>query len=277
MFIEKKRILAAFALVGVIAHLSCLALPQPAATTYRDMPRVSLITSLYKGDDFIEGFLADMVRQTIFNECELIIINANSPGNEEPIIQKYCDRYPNIIYERLPADPGIYGTWNYAIKKARAPLITNANLDDRRNPASLEMQAQALEQDPSVDLVYGAVLLTYHPHETFEKNSAVGRIDPAPFAPSQMYRCLPGPQPMWRASLHSRYGFFDESFAIAGDFEFWNRLASRGVRFKKIAGTIGLYYNNPCGLSTDTRKAQQLSRENSRISATYGAMWRVTP
>src|ERR1700730_634961 len=114
-------------------------------TTYSmTKPRISIITSVYKGDEFIEGFLSDIVRQTIFNECELIIINANSPGNEEPIIKRYAAQYPNILYERLSDDPGLYGVWNYAIKKARADLITNANIDDRRNPESLEMHARAL-------------------------------------------------------------------------------------------------------------------------------------
>ena len=64
-------------------------------------PKISIITSVYNGDQFIEGFLADITQQTIFDQCELILINANSPGNEEPVIKKYMDQYPNIIYQRL--------------------------------------------------------------------------------------------------------------------------------------------------------------------------------
>src|SRR5581483_10009648 len=71
-------------------------------------PRVSIITSMYNGDEYIEEFLADIVRQTIFKQCELILINANSPGHEEKIIQKYMNRYSNIIYIKLNYDPGIY-------------------------------------------------------------------------------------------------------------------------------------------------------------------------
>ncbi len=245
---------------------------QPAALP---KPRVSIITSVYNGDEFIEGFLLDIVQQTIFKECELIIINANSPGNEEPIIKRYCDQYPNIIYERLVADPGLYGVWNYAIKKARADLITNANIDDRRNPASLEMHAQALETDNTIDLAYSNVYLTMSANETFEKNSNYGVMEPDEFSPALMFRCLPGPLPMWRKSLHFMYGFFDETFVSAGDFEFWNRLASQGVRFKKVPGISGLFYQNPHGLSTDldVQKAGRRDYENNRIVQQYCHLW----
>ena|SRR3990167_8019110 len=170
-----------------------------------EKPRVTIITSLFNGDEFIQGFMEDIVRQSIFSSCELILINANSPGNEEPIIRNYMARYPNIIYLKLSQDPGIYAVWNIAISIASADLITNANLDDRRNPQSLEIQANALDQDHTVDLVYGDYLITYNPNETFEHNSYSYFVQAPDFEPRKMHWCLGGPQPMWRKSLHSNY------------------------------------------------------------------------
>lgn len=238
-------------------------------------PRVSIITSVYKGDEFIKGFLHDIIKQTIFKECELIIINANSPGNEDPIIQLYAARYPNIKYERLTADPGLYAVWNYAIKKAQADLITNANIDDRRNPLSLEMHACALEEDRSIDLVYSDYYITYAANETFAKNSYRWVVQPQEFACKNMYKCLPGPQPMWRKSVHDTYGYFDETFSSAGDFEFWNRASSRGALFKKVPGVSGLYYQNPQGISTDQdpQKSARRDAENELIVQRYQHAW----
>src|SRR5688572_18772954 len=88
-------------------------------------PLVSIITSIWNGDEFIEGFLADITRQTFFTNCELILINANSPGNEEPVIEKYMSQYPNIRYVKLNQDPGLYGVWNMGIKMAKGEFITN--------------------------------------------------------------------------------------------------------------------------------------------------------
>ena len=236
-------------------------------------PRVSIITSVYNGDEFIAGFLSDITRQTIFDQCELILINANSSGDEEPIIKEYMKKFPNIIYTRLDQDPGLYAVWNMAIKMARADFIANANLDDRRNPESLEMHVRALEQNPEIALVYSDFYVTFAPNETFECNTYQYVLLPDEFSPNIMYKCITGPQPMWRKDVHERCGYFDESFISAGDFEMWNRAASMGCRFLKVPGMSGLYYANPKGLSTDITKQHIQNAELHRINEIYGSMW----
>lgn len=236
-------------------------------------PRVSIITSVYKGDDFIAGFLSDITRQTIFDQCELIMINANSPGDEEPIILEYMKKFPNIIYKKLDKDPGLYAVWNLAINVAKAPFITNANLDDRRNPESLEMHVRALEKNEHIDLVYSDFYVTFGVNETFEHNKHQYAIMPDEFSPNVMHKCITGPQPMWRKSVHDRCGYFDESFVAGGDFEMWNRAVSKGSTFLKVPGLSGLYYYNPKGLSTDVEKQSIQDAELARINELYSYMW----
>jgi glycosyltransferase involved in cell wall biosynthesis len=236
-------------------------------------PRVSIITSLYNGDEFIVGFLEDQVKQINFDDYELIIINANSPGNEEPIIKEYVKRYPNIVYVRLDHDPGLYAVWNMGIKMARADFVTNANVDDRRNPEIVKKHVEALEQDASVDLVYSDYKVTETPNETFEKTTARYVVLPCEFSPNRMHKCLPGPQPMWRKSMHVKYGYFDETFKSAGDFEMWNRAVSKGARFKRVPGESGLFYVNPRGLSTDVTKKEMQDAESHRVSRMYSRVW----
>ena len=62
---------------------------------------------------------------------------------------------------------------------------------------------------------------------------------------------MPHNNPMWRMSYHVRYGYFDEKYRSAGDWEFWLRGASQGSQFKKINEILGLYYFNPTGMSTN--------------------------
>jgi glycosyltransferase involved in cell wall biosynthesis len=108
-------------------------------------PKISIITSLYKGGDFVRGFLDDIITQTIFEEkCELIIIDANSPDNEKDIILEYQKKYPNIIYARLEADPGIYACWNTAIEMSRGEFVTNANVDDRKSIKTTRKQMSSM-------------------------------------------------------------------------------------------------------------------------------------
>ncbi len=49
-----------------------------------------------------------------------------------------------------------------------------------------------------------------------------------------MQGCFVGPMPMWRRKLHDRYGYFDENYKSAGDYEYWLRLANGGVKFYHV-------------------------------------------
>ena len=242
---------------------------------------VSIITSIWNGDEFIEGFLADITRQTFFKNCELILINANSPGNEERVIEKYVSQHPNIRYVKLNQDPGLYGVWNMGIKMAKGEFITNANLDDRCHPDLIAINASALKAMPDIDLVYTGYYLTSYPNETFENNRHEWEVNTLleEFSPKRMSKCLPGPQPLWRKSIHERYGYFDESFLASGDWEMWNRAVSQGAKFKKIPGIYGLIYQNPKGLSTDQdhEKILQRGEEANRIISKYTPMWNGLP
>lgn len=219
-------------------------------------PRVSIITSLYKGGEFIQGFMEDITQQTIFSDCELIIINANSPDNEEVIITSYLQKYENIKYIRLEEDPGLYAVWNLAIKISQAPYITNANVDDRLRFDCYELHANALDAHKEVDLVYSDAYITENPNETFDTRSSQKRLDIPSFSLKKLKgQCLPNNHPMWRRSVHENFGFFDETLKIAADWDFWLHIATKGSLFLKIDQPLGLYYNNPKGLSTDSSGA----------------------
>jgi len=238
-----------------------------------DLPKISIITSVYDGEEYIRSFLENITSQTIFKEkCELIMINANSPGNEEPIIQEYVEKYPNnIIYRKLDDDPGIYGTWNIALEMASGEYITNANLDDCKSSFSLERHANELYSNPDVGLVYADSFVTKVSNETFEKNSSNGqRYNFEQFSKEAMLRGnQPHNNPMWRKELHKKHGFFDSKYRSAGDWEFFLRCAFGGEKFKKINDVLGLYYFNPNGISTNPKNSSWKQEEEKEIYMKY--------
>ncbi len=232
--------------------------------------KVSIITSLYKGDDYIESFLEQITSQTYFDKCELIIIDANSPGNEFEIIKKYMKKFNNISYEKLEKDPGIYGCWNKAIQKSKGEYVTNANLDDRRSLQQIEIFVNELEEDKSVDLVYSECFVTHKPNEVYSNNTADRKTYPVSnFSKENMIKCLPGCMPVWRKSLHDKCGMFDEGYKFAGDWEMWLRFVSNGHNFKKVNGVHGLYYHNPEGLTTDASRQREKYIEEVKVFNQY--------
>tara|TARA_R100000234_G_scaffold39845_1_gene23806 strand:+ start:1342 stop:3297 length:1956 start_codon:yes stop_codon:yes gene_type:complete len=248
--------------------------PDPALTFSSDkLPKISIITSVYNGDEFIRSFLEDITSQTIFEDkCELILINANSPGNEEWAIQEYMEKYPNnIIYKRLEEDPGIYGVWNMGVEMASGEYLTNANLDDRKAVNSLERHARELYTNDGVDLVYADMAITDRPNETFKNNNSEGRQYNFPefsFDNLKMTN-MPHASPMWRKSYHDKYGLFDDKYKSAGDWELWLRGASQGSKFKKINSILGLYYFNPTGISTNPENFSWKRKEEKEVFEKY--------
>ena len=235
-----------------------------------EIPKISLITSLYNGDNYIVEFLNNICLQSVFDRCELIIIDANSPGNEYQVIKRYAERHPNIIYRRLDEDPGIYGCWNEALKLATGEFISNANLDDRRSLQQLELFAQELVDNPDIDLVYSRCFVTHRPNETYADNSSGGSIYPvADFTSENMIKCLPGCMPLWRKSMHDKAGVFDDKYKFAGDWEMWLRAVQTGSKFKRVEGVHGLYYHNPNGLTTDTSRQQEKFAEEKEVFHRY--------
>ena len=239
-----------------------------------DLPKISVITSVYDGDEFIEPFLEDMTNQTIFDNCELILVNANSPGSEEKVIKKYMKKHKNIIYKKLDEDPGIYGTWNEALKLATGEYVTNANLDDRKAPNSLEIHAKELYTNPEIGLVYADSYITNNPNETYDTNSSQNRkYNFEQFSKEAMLRGnQPHNNPMWRKQLHDDHGLFDAEYKSAGDWEFFLRCAFGGAEFKKINDVLGLYYFNPKGISTNFENFAWKQEEEKAIYIKYKTM-----
>jgi len=246
--------------------------PGQSSSSIYTKPRVSIITSIFDPKDmFIEQFLIDITRQTIFDECELLLIEVPASPNTRSIIEPYLAAYPNIRYIKLDTDPGLYAVWNFGAQIAQADFLTNANIDDRRNPYCLEMHAKALEENPNIGLVYSDFYCTRFPNTTFEHPQACALTNVQEFSAQTMYMCLSGPMPMWRKSIHQQCGYFRNDLSSSADWEFWNRIASKGIILKKIPGISGVYYINPQGASTDQTRKKALERNaaNNKIAQMY--------
>tara|TARA_R110002074_G_scaffold361001_2_gene533979 strand:+ start:3184 stop:4836 length:1653 start_codon:yes stop_codon:yes gene_type:complete len=236
------------------------------------VPKISIITSLYKGEKYIKWFLEEITKQTIFDKCELLILDANSPEKEYEIIKPYIEKHNNIIYKRLEKRYTVQETMNIGIKMSSGKYLTLANIDDTRHYDAYEILAKNLLIDPAIHLVYADCLQTNQEKETFYDNSSNGLLyehSKNSFSSENMIKCLPGPMPMWEKSIHENAGYFDETLKYAGDWEMWLRCVDKGLKFKKISNIMGLYLFNEEGLSTSTKNRDERFLEEQLIFNKY--------
>ena len=242
--------------------------------TAREVPLISVIVSSYCAEAFMQECLEDLERQTMSRHMEIIVVDAASPENERAIVAAFQERDTNITYLRTPTRIGVYAAWNMALKLATGTYVTPFSTNDRLRPDAYEILARALDEHPDVALVYGDTYLTPHPHQTFEHHQREGVWTWPEYSYRDLCRrCLVGPHPMWRRSVHQEIGLFDESFVALGDQDFWLRLgASR--RLLHISEVTGLYWRSSEGLSN---KPEIANPEESRLRARYGQGVDPTP
>jgi len=246
-------------------------------------PRLTIVTSVYNGNDFIQPFLDDMIQMHGYEECQHLIINANSPDHEGPAIRKFIAFHTNAHYIDMTCDPGLYRIWNMAIQIADAPYVTNANIDDRRSKYFIHDSVEFLDQHPKIDVVSAPVFVTRIPNETFDQNKAYdlwyskfrGEYRKEDLFMYDKFGGIvgsmnvPHSNPVWRKKIHRKAGYFDETFTPFSDWEFWIRCASKDARFWNLERPLSLYYHNPKGLSTDKQKEEERDRLMHRILALY--------
>ncbi|MBB4123303.1 glycosyltransferase [Martelella radicis] len=215
--------------------------------------RVSAIASMYKGGKYLETFLENIVSQSMFDQSELIIVDACSPDGEKELISRYMKVYPNIVYKRFDYRIGIYDAWNYAAQIARGKYLTNTNLDDLRRCDSFEIQAAALDRHAFADVVYQDIYYSLDFTFDFETISKCGFKSNLPIVTvnNMLEFNSPHNAPMWRKQLHEEIGYFDPSYRSAGDYEFWLRCLKGGKSFLKTNTPHVAYYQNPDGISTE--------------------------
>jgi len=211
---------------------------------------VTALVSTYNSERFIKGCLEDLEAQTIADKIEIIVIDSSSQQNENAIVREFQQRFPNIVYLRTRRRETIYAAWNRGIRMARGKYITNTNTDDRRLPYALEVEALALDQNPQVGMVYADIWGTTIENDILTSNDTA-RYQLYSYPDFTLLNGLTGsnfsPQPMWRKDCHKAVGYFDDSYVIAGDYDFFYRLARRFGALH-IKTPLGLYLANPSGI-----------------------------
>lgn len=223
-------------------------------------PTVTAIISAYYAEQYLAGRIDNLLGQTLVPE----IIVVCQKGSQEGYIATF-PYWHNKQVEIIETEgiPTIYAAWNLALAQAQGEFVTNANCDDRLRPNALEILAHELATHPRYAVAYGD-------QEIVEKldGPVAGKYEWIEGGyPELMRGCFMGPMPMWRRSLHDTYGVFDDSMHIAGDYEFWCRIASHGERFFHIRGVVGTYLKREN--SAEHREPLRAAWETARIRARY--------
>jgi glycosyltransferase involved in cell wall biosynthesis len=216
---------------------------------------VTLISSIYRGDVFLDGFLRNSARLQGYADCEHLLVRAASPGNEHEGLVKHVRAHSGAVYLNLAQDPGLYEVWNLGVRLATGRYLSNANIDDRRAPEHLAFLRDELASKTHVDVASAALRISTEKNLDWESSGdcplLFARVADKLYTASALFkhsasglssRNLPHCMPLWRRSLHARVGMFNEKrYGPSADWAFWLQAGRHGVMFSYSQRPLGLY------------------------------------
>jgi hypothetical protein len=236
------------------------------------IPTISVLTSVYRGEEYLRAFFENLSAQTIFPELELILVLNDPTPIEHQLAREFSAQHKEAVQLLSVAKPETLGaSWNRAWRTARAPYLAIWNVDDRRVVDSLQRQLTMLEQEPAAVLTYG----DYVTVKTYGGQVGVRRHTPQ-YQVGHFRRAFAQGGAFWvfRKPVESQAGYFDEQFHVGADMEYSFRLAAKGLAMVRSRGLLGYFTDAAQGLST-RQGAKESEVEATSILLRYGVYDKV--
>lgn len=186
--------------------------------------RVSIVTVVYNGEEYLETCIQSVIAQT-YDNVEYIVIDGGSTDGTIDVIRQHEEHIDTWLSE---SDDGVYDAMNKGIERATGDIIGLVNADDYLEPNAAEIVAEAHLAFPD-SILAGAMNRVLEDGTTYVLRKHLNQADfektipytmpvnhPATFVPATIYRHL---------------GTFDTQFDILGDYDFICRAYAADVPF----------------------------------------------
>lgn len=215
-----------------------------------EKPLISVIVPVYNGQDYLEGCIDSIEKQT-YKNLEIIIVNDGSTDDTAAVCVRLRETYDNL-HVITTEDKGVSAARNAGIDAANGVFLTFVDADDRLRPKTLRVLYDCLMRTGSD--VSGCGFFSWERKEEWEEflgeKCRIGH--PIEYTPSEFLReqLLQGNSRCW-SKLYRRSSIgdfrFPEEISIGEDMLFLVRLLPF---LRKISETdypgYG-YFQNPAG------------------------------
>ena len=237
-------------------------------------PYVTVVLPVYNGESFIGEALDSILAQD--GLLEVIVSDDNSKDRSVAIIESRADNRIRIL--KNSKNKGIFGNINRCLEEVRGEFVQLFSQDDVMMPGFVSAQMGALEGHSSAGMVYnrpkwitkGGQLL-----ESVETDDTPDIIDwPTYLWIASHFGALPASisSVMIRKNAIDRVGLFDNGYAVAGDLEFYNRLAE-AFDIIYLKDSLHLVRSHDGMASNPLRAGPRYLEEEARLERWFSSRW----
>jgi len=185
------------------------------------MLTVSIITVCLNNATSIEQTINSVLSQN-YPHIEYIIIDGGSTDGTLKIINQYKNKISFFVSE---PDNGIYNAMNKGIKASTGQLIAFLNADDVYATENMLPDVVTCIEENCSDAVYGDLVYTSRNNQ----NKIVRYWKTGEYKKGAFRRgwVIPHPAFFCKKAIFGKYGYFDENFKIAADFELMLRFIEK--------------------------------------------------
>jgi glycosyltransferase involved in cell wall biosynthesis len=235
---------------------------------------ITVALPIYNGNPYLAKAIHSILAQDV--DFELIISDDGSSDGSLNVAKSFAD--PRIRILRNDRNRGIFGNLNRCVSEARGDPIQVFSQDDVMQQGFLASQAALLAKHPDAGLVYGMPERIDEQGRflgTYENDATPERIEwPLYLWISSHYGNLPASisSIMIPRRTFDAVGPFDQSYPLAGDLEFYNRVAERFpiLRNSEVKHAVRTHQLMTSALPTS---GARYLREELRLADWYRNHW----
>lgn len=236
-------------------------------------PKVSVIVTAYNLDKYMPKCL-DSVKAQTFKDFECLVVDDANSRSTEMIVSDYAKRDKRIRYLGTVENMGLPGARNFGLQNSRGHYVRHVDADDYLADNALELEVKALDEDRSIDIVYGHLEVVREDGTQFIESGEVKRGSwPGKFNwYHQMLHLNQLPScSMARREVYTRSGGYRVRMKRQEDAEFWCRVTSLGFRAKKFTEAVTYYHRE----RHDSKGALEWKDEGGERDWTAWFPWRM--
>src|SRR5215475_9894293 len=230
-------------------------------------PLVTVIVPAFNYGSLIAYTLESLLSQE-YRNWECLVVDDGSTDNTASVVNGYRNRDKRIayVYQR---NGGLSNARNTGLSQSRGKYIQFLDADDLIESRKIQCHVQYLENNPEIDIVYGAARF-FRTDRPNERRYSMMDID-APWMPEisgsgeEVLQSLVKANimvvsaPLLRRRILDKVGLFDEKLLLFEDWDYWIRCSIKGARFHYLdeVGALSLIRCHSNSLSQNGIKARK--------------------